>query len=146
MSASLLAALTRRAANVQLQLDAEPRQLLSLSNDELACVLHHLALAHDIACVASTCRGFRDAARLALAVRSWSGEVSSSFTSLHSHIGQPSSFSLKPYSQCIVHFTRGQTVTGSRHLPAVTFFTPAHFTMHCAPGGGRAGREPRCRV
>ena len=75
MSASLLAALTRRAADVQLQLDTEPRQLLSLSNDELACVLHHLPLAHDIAVVASTCRGLRDAARLAMAVRPYSGRI-----------------------------------------------------------------------
>ena len=52
MSDTLLAALARRAADVQLQIDAEPRQLLSLSNDELACVLHHLPLAHDIALVA----------------------------------------------------------------------------------------------
>jgi len=112
-----------------------------------------LALAHDIACVASTCRGFRDAARLALAARSWSGEVVTLDATCLLTVAAIRDGRILTGSKIgnEVKVWRGdelmrQTVTGSRHLPAVTFFTPAHFTMHCAPGGGRAGREPRCRV
>ena len=54
---------------------AAERQLLHLSRDELACVLYHLPLAHDIALTKSSCRQLRDAARQAFLLRPYSGEV-----------------------------------------------------------------------
>ena len=54
---------------------AAERQLLHLSRDELACVLFHLPLAHDIAAAAPSCRQLRDAALQTFLLRPFSGEV-----------------------------------------------------------------------
>ena len=54
---------------------AATRELLDLNNDVLWLILFRLPLAHDIARVAPTCRGLRDAARLALVARPFSSEV-----------------------------------------------------------------------
>ena len=54
---------------------AAERQLLELPADVLGLVLYQLPLAHDIAAVAPTCRALCDAAKLALKLRPFSGEV-----------------------------------------------------------------------
>jgi WD40 repeat protein len=54
---------------------AAERQLLELPADVLALVLYQLTLAHDIAAVAPTCHALCDAAKLALKLRPFSGEV-----------------------------------------------------------------------
>ena len=50
------------------------RQLLELPADVLGLVLYQLPLAHDIA-LALTCRQLHDAAKIALKLRPFSGEV-----------------------------------------------------------------------
>ena len=54
---------------------AAAQQLLELPADVLGHVLYYLTLAHDIALVGLTCRALRDAAKLALKARPFSGEV-----------------------------------------------------------------------
>ena len=54
---------------------AAERRLLELPADVLGLVLYQLPLAHDIAAVAPTCRLLCDAAKLALKLRPFSGEV-----------------------------------------------------------------------
>ena len=54
---------------------AAERQLLELPADVLGLVLYQLPLAHDIALTGLTCRALCDAAKLALKLRSFSGEV-----------------------------------------------------------------------
>ena len=49
--------------------------ITDLPADALSLVLYRLPLAHQIAAAASVCSGFRDAARLALVARPYSGEV-----------------------------------------------------------------------
>ena len=51
------------------------RELLDLPTDALGLVLYQLTLAHDIAAVAPTCRQLCDAAKIALKLRPFSGEV-----------------------------------------------------------------------
>ena len=60
----------RRAARA-----AAERQLLELPADVLGLILYQLPLAHDIAAVAPTCRALCDAAKLAIKLRPFSGEV-----------------------------------------------------------------------
>ena len=56
--------------------DEEPAKLLAeLPTDALSSVLNRLKIAHEIAAVAPTCRAFEIAARNALKVRKFSGEV-----------------------------------------------------------------------
>jgi WD40 repeat protein len=50
-------------------------QLTGLPTDALGLVLYHLTLAHDIAAVAPTCHTLSDAAKIALKLRPFSGEV-----------------------------------------------------------------------
>ena len=57
------------------QLTLADEQLTDLSHDELALILFHLPLAHDIALAGLTCRALCDAAKLALKLRPFSGEV-----------------------------------------------------------------------
>ena len=54
---------------------AAERQFLELPADVLSLVLYQLPLVHDIAAVAPTCRLLCDAAKLALKLRPFSGEV-----------------------------------------------------------------------
>ena len=54
---------------------AAAQELLELPADVLGHVLYYLTLAHDIALVGLTCRALRDAAKLALKARPFSGEV-----------------------------------------------------------------------
>ena len=54
---------------------AAERRLLELPADVLGLVLYQLLLAHDIAAVAPTCHALSDAAKIALKLRPFSGEV-----------------------------------------------------------------------
>ena len=54
---------------------AAARLPLELPADVLGLVLYQLTLAHDIAAVAPTCHALCDAAKLALKLRPFSGEV-----------------------------------------------------------------------
>ena len=54
---------------------AVARQLLELPTDALGLVLYQLPLAHDIAAVAPTCHTLCDAAKLAMKLRPFTGEV-----------------------------------------------------------------------
>ena len=54
---------------------AAERQLLELPADVLGLVLYQLPLAHDIALTGLTCRALCNAAKLALKLRPFSGEV-----------------------------------------------------------------------
>ena len=54
---------------------AAARLLIELPPDALALILYQLLFAHDIAAVAPTCRALCDAAKLALKLRPFSGEV-----------------------------------------------------------------------
>jgi WD40 repeat protein len=54
---------------------AAARRLIELPADVLGLVLYQLLFAHDIAAVAPTCRALCDAAKLALKLRPFSGEV-----------------------------------------------------------------------
>ena len=61
---------TRRAARA-----AAERLLIELPADALGLVLYQLTLAHDIALTGLTCHVLNDAAKLALKLRPFSGEV-----------------------------------------------------------------------
>ena len=65
---------TTRARRAAARAAAE-RRLLELPTDVLGLVLYQLPLAHDIAAVSPTCRLLRDAVKLALKLRPFSGEV-----------------------------------------------------------------------
>ena len=54
---------------------AAERQLILLPADILSLVLYQLPLAHDIAAVAPTCHTLCDAAKLAMKLRPFTGEV-----------------------------------------------------------------------
>ena len=54
---------------------AAARRLIELPTDALGLVLYQLTLAHDIAAVAPTCHALDDAAKIALKLRPFSGEV-----------------------------------------------------------------------
>ena len=54
---------------------AAERRLIELPADVLSLVLYQLPLAHDIALAGLTCRALCDAAKLALKLRPFSGEV-----------------------------------------------------------------------
>ena len=54
---------------------AAARTLIELPTDALGLVLYQLTLAHDIAAVAPTCHALCDAAKLAMKLRPFSGEV-----------------------------------------------------------------------
>ena len=65
------------------QLTLADEQLTDLSHDELALILFHLPLAHDIALAGLTCHALCAAAKLALKARPFSSEV---VTLVHTHI------------------------------------------------------------
>ena len=65
---------TTRAARAAAALAVE-RQLLELPADVLGLVLYQLPLAHDIALTGLTCRALCEAAKIALKLRPFSGEV-----------------------------------------------------------------------
>ena len=88
------------AAAVPRSASATPLQLLGLPRDALGLVLYKLTLAHDIAAVAPTCRQLCDAAKIALKLRPFSGEV----------------VTLAEHGNCVtgvVVATDGSVVTGS---------------------------------
>ena len=80
---------------------AAERRLLELPADVLGLVLYQLPLAHDIAAVAPTCRTLCDAAKIALKLRPFSGEV----VTLAGHDGTVN---------CMVAAPDGRIITGSR--------------------------------
>ena len=80
---------------------AAERRLLELPADVLSLVLYQLTLAHDIALTGLTCRQLCDAAKLALKLRPFSGEV----VTLAGH-----DRGLK----CVVATPDGREVTGSK--------------------------------
>ena len=79
---------------------AEARQLIELPADALGLVLYQLSLAHDIAAVAPTCHALDDAAKLALKLRPFSGEV----VTLAGHTDEV---------RCVASALDGRIITGS---------------------------------
>ena len=71
-----------------------------LPADALGLVLYQLPLAHDIAAVAPTCHALDDAAKLALKLRPFSGEV----VTLAGHTGRV---------WCVAAASDGRVITGS---------------------------------
>jgi WD40 repeat protein len=117
---------------------AAERQLLELPADVLGLVLYQLTLAHDIAAVAPTCRTLSDAAKIAMKLRPFSGEV----VTLAGHT---------QWVWCVAAVPDGRIITGSddhtvkvwrdgacvRTIQAHTDLVGALRAVAVLPGGAR---------